>query len=123
MCLILVRTRIGLIYEVSKMNALLGLPSERVKRVNPLSIFFLMYLMVALLGAACAGLTVGLLAGRVEVTARFQIMPAVAAVYAQGASAPILQGGTAALLYLVLFLGSYYGLILAATSDKKLEVK
>src|SRR5436305_5998301 len=48
MCLILVRTRIGLIYEVAKMNALLGLPSERVKRVNPLSIFLLMYLVVCL---------------------------------------------------------------------------
>ena len=28
--LILARTRVGLIYEVSKMNALLGLPSDRV---------------------------------------------------------------------------------------------
>ena len=63
MGLILVRTRIGLIYEVSKMNALLGLPSERVKRVNPFSIFFLMYLMVCLCGAAAGGLTVGMLMG------------------------------------------------------------
>lgn len=64
MGLILVRTRIGLIYEVSKMNALLGLPTTRVKRVNPLSIFFLMHLMVSLLGAASAGALAAMLTHR-----------------------------------------------------------
>jgi hypothetical protein len=49
---LLIRTRIGLIYEVAKMNALLGLPVGRVKRVNPLSIFFITHLLVSLAGAA-----------------------------------------------------------------------
>ena len=62
MSLILIRTRIGLIYEVAKMNALLGLPTTRVKRVNPLSIFFLMHALVVLLGGASAGLMAGMFA-------------------------------------------------------------
>jgi hypothetical protein len=49
---LLIRTRIGLIYEVAKMNALLGLPVGRVKRVNPFSIFFIMHLFVSLAGGA-----------------------------------------------------------------------
>jgi len=48
--LLLIRTRVGLIYEVAKMNVLLGLPVGRVKRVNPLSLFFLMHLLVSLSG-------------------------------------------------------------------------
>jgi hypothetical protein len=55
---LLIRTRIGLIYEVAKMNALLGLPVGRVKRVNPLSIFFIMHLLVSLAGAASGTLFV-----------------------------------------------------------------
>jgi hypothetical protein len=50
---LLIRTRIGLIYEVAKMNVLLGLPIGRVQRVNPLSIFFIMHLMVSLGGGGC----------------------------------------------------------------------
>jgi hypothetical protein len=49
---LLIRTRIGLIYEVAKMNALLGLPVGRVKRVNPLSIFFILHLLVSVAGGA-----------------------------------------------------------------------
>lgn len=63
MCLILARTRVGLIYEVAKLNALMGLPPARVQRVSPLSIFYLMHLLVALLGGVSAGLCVGLIAG------------------------------------------------------------
>ncbi len=60
--LLLIRTRVGLIYEVAKMNVLLGLPLGRVKRVNVLSIFFLMHLIIALAGGCSAGfLTVFLL--------------------------------------------------------------
>ena len=63
--LILARTRVGLIYEVSKMNALLGLPSGRVQRISPLSIFFLMQGLVVLLGGASLGTAVGMVvAGR-----------------------------------------------------------
>ena len=58
--LILTRTRVGLIYEVSKMNALLGLPSDRVRRISPLSIFFLMQALVVLLGGACLGTAAGM---------------------------------------------------------------
>lgn len=54
--LLLVRTRVGLIYEVAKMNVLLGLPIGRVKRINPLSIFFLMQSMVSLAGGVSAAL-------------------------------------------------------------------
>ncbi|MCI0638976.1 MAG: hypothetical protein L0Y72_31755 [Gemmataceae bacterium] len=53
---LLIRTRVGLIYEVAKMNALLGLPVGRVKRIAPLSIFFIMQLIVSLAGGACGGL-------------------------------------------------------------------
>ncbi len=52
--MLLIRTRIGLIYEVAKMNALLGLPVGRVRRVNPLSVFFVMHLMVSFGGGASA---------------------------------------------------------------------
>lgn len=51
---LLIRTRIGLIYEVAKMNTLLGLPIGRVQRVQPLSIFFIMHLLVSLAGGASA---------------------------------------------------------------------
>jgi hypothetical protein len=54
--LLLIRTRAGLIYEVAKMNALLGLPIGRVQRISPLSIFFLMQLLISLMGGACAAL-------------------------------------------------------------------
>jgi hypothetical protein len=55
---LLIRTRIGLIYEVAKMNALLGLPVGRVKRVNPLSIFFILHVLVSLAGGASGTLFV-----------------------------------------------------------------
>ena len=53
---LLIRTRIGLIYEVAKMNVLLGLPVGRVKRINPLSVFFLMHAVIALAGGASGAL-------------------------------------------------------------------
>jgi len=53
---LLIRTRVGLIYEVAKMNVLLGLPAGRVKRVNPLSIFFIMHALVSLAGGASGAL-------------------------------------------------------------------
>jgi hypothetical protein len=54
--LLLVRTRVGLLYEVAKMNALLGLPVGRVSRISPLSIFFLLQALVSLGGGCSAGL-------------------------------------------------------------------
>jgi hypothetical protein len=54
--LLLVRTRAGLIYEVAKMNALLGLPLGRVQRNSPLSIFFIMQAIISLGGGCSAAL-------------------------------------------------------------------
>jgi hypothetical protein len=53
---LLVRTRVGLIYEVAKMNVLLGLPIGRVQRIQPLSIFFILQAMVSLGGGCSAAL-------------------------------------------------------------------
>ncbi len=53
---LLIRTRVGLIYEVAKMNALLGLPLGRVKRLGFLGIFFIMHALVSLAGGSCAAL-------------------------------------------------------------------
>lgn len=53
---LLVRTRVGLIYEVAKMNALLGLPLGRVQRINPLSIHFILQAFVSCAGGATAAL-------------------------------------------------------------------
>jgi hypothetical protein len=52
---LLIRTRVGLIYEVAKMNALLGLPIGRVQRIAPLSIFFIMQSVISLGGGVCGG--------------------------------------------------------------------
>jgi hypothetical protein len=54
--LLLVRTRVGLIYEVAKMNVLLGLPVGRVSRISPFSIFFLLQTLVSMAGGCSAGL-------------------------------------------------------------------
>jgi hypothetical protein len=51
---LLIRTRIGLIYEVAKMNVLLGLPAGRVRRLGFLSIFFIMHLLISLAGGGSA---------------------------------------------------------------------
>jgi len=50
MAFLLIRTRVGMIYEVAKMNALLGLPVGRVSHVNPLSIFFILQTIISLAG-------------------------------------------------------------------------
>lgn len=102
MSLILIRTRIGLIYEVTKMNALLGLPTTRVKRVNPLSIFFLMHTLVVILGAASAGVAAGMLSHHADGNA-------------------IMVGWIVGLLYGVIFQAAYYGTILKATAETRLQ--
>lgn len=102
MSLILIRTRIGLIYEVTKMNALLGLPTTRVKRVNPLSIFFLMHTLVVILGGTSAGVAAGMLSHHADGNA-------------------IMVGWIVGLLYGVIFQAAYYGTILKATAETKLQ--
>ncbi|CAN5911284.1 hypothetical protein BH23PLA1_BH23PLA1_38790 [soil metagenome] len=102
--LILIRSRIGLIYEVAKMNTLMGIPYGRVQRVNPLSIFFLMHLLVVALGAVSAGLTAGMMASHLG-----------------GPLPPTAVGLGIGLLYLVFFMASYYITILLNTSDDRLK--
>ncbi len=99
--LLLIRTRIGLIYEVAKMNAMLGLPSKRVERVNPFSIFYLMHLMVAVLGGASAGFTAGMLL--------------------HASSAAIRLGLAVGVVYVLAFQALYYVTILRATTETKLQ--
>jgi hypothetical protein len=53
---LLIRSRVGLIYEVAKMNALLGLPVGRVQRNSPLSIFFILQMIVSLGGGVTGAL-------------------------------------------------------------------
>lgn len=55
---LLIRTRIGLIYEVAKMNVLLRLPIGRVQRVNPLSVFFILHALISVAGGASGALFV-----------------------------------------------------------------
>src|SRR4051812_23737259 len=102
--LLLIRARIGLIYEVTKMNMLLGLPTRRVDRVNPLSIFYLMHLLVITLGGASAGLTAGMLAHSSS----------------KSIAASVTIGLTVGLSYLALLQSLYYLTILRATTDSKL---
>lgn len=56
MAFLLIRTRVGLIYEVAKMNALLGLPIGRVSRLSPLSVHSIMHGLISLGGGASAAL-------------------------------------------------------------------
>ena len=100
--LLLVRTRVGLIYEVAKMNVLLGLPSGRVQRLNILSIFFLMHLLISTAG----GLSAALFA--------FHLL------YRTSDRAPlysVLIGVGVGVLLVVL----YVGMVWYTTTDKKLQ--
>jgi hypothetical protein len=101
----LIRTRIGLIYEVAKMNALLGLPIGRVKRVNPLSLFFLMHLLVSVAGGCSGGLLVAHLTYN-QNTAN-----------TTGLLLGSLLSGSAITLLLILL---YVGTVLYTTADRKL---
>jgi hypothetical protein len=56
MAFLLIRTRVGMIYEVAKMNALLGLPIGRVSHINPLSIFFILQMIISLAGGFTAAM-------------------------------------------------------------------
>jgi MFS family permease len=53
---LLIRTRAGLIYEVAKMNALLGLPIGRVQRIGWLSIFTILQTIISLAGGCSTAL-------------------------------------------------------------------
>jgi hypothetical protein len=107
--LLLIRIRIGLIYEVAKLNVLLGLPSERVTRVNPLSVFYLMHLLVVVLGGASAGFTTLLLA--------YHSIPGATKAFA----GPLAIGFGIACVYVLSLMTTYYLTILHTTSDLKLQ--
>jgi hypothetical protein len=74
---LLIRTRAGLIYEAAKMNTLLGLPIGRVKRVNPLSIFFIMHLIISLAGGVSGGLLALYLLAHWHMSVAAAVAPAV----------------------------------------------
>jgi hypothetical protein len=99
--LLLVRTRVGLIYEVAKMNVLLGLPVGRVQRVNPLSIFFLMHLLIASAGGLSAAMfTLHLLHGR---------------------GWALLSSALVGLTITVLLVVLYVAMVVVTTADRKLQ--
>lgn len=100
---LLVRTRIGLIYEVAKMNVLLGLPVGRVKRINPLSIFFIMQSMISMAGGCSAGLLAAHLWWLLEV------------------SHPALLATLVGVLVAVGLLALYIWTVMYTTSDEKLQ--
>jgi uncharacterized ion transporter superfamily protein YfcC len=86
---------------VAKMNVLLGLPVGRVQRIQPLSIFFLMHLLICLAGGLSAAMfTYHLLHD------------------AGGALAWSLLVGAAMAVLLILL---YIGMVLATTAESKLK--
>jgi hypothetical protein len=117
---LLIRARIGLIYEVTKMNTLLGLHSKRVERVNPLSIFYVMHLLVVLLGGASVGffaamvaydwLDDGVLGVKVD-----------SASSTAGVAVPLGIGLAAALVFIFGLQSLYYWTVLRNTTDAKLD--
>jgi hypothetical protein len=117
---LLIRARIGLIYEVTKMNTLLGLHSKRVERVNPLSIFYVMHLLVVVLGGASVGFFSAMIAydwlddGVLGV----KVDPTSASV---GVEALLSVGLVAALVFIILLQWLYYWTILRNTTDAKLD--
>jgi hypothetical protein len=109
---LLVRTRVGLIYEVAKMNTLVGLPPGRVKRLNPLSIFAIMQLIISLAGGCSAGLfTIFLLA-------HFQHLDANEIA---GHSYLAIVGAVTGVVITLVLMGVYIGSVAYITSDKKLD--
>ena len=104
--LLLIRTRIGLIYEVAKMNVLLGLPVGRVQRVNLLSIFFILHLLVSLAGGASGMLLA------------YQLLSAARAEPQRGLLLPSALIGGGITLVLVLL---YIGTVRVTTSDRRLS--
>ena len=123
---LLIRARIGLIYEVTKLNALLGLPSKRVERVNPLSIFYIMHLLVVVLGGASAGLTAAMVAyGRFAASPARPPAPGSPEALNPGEGGPEIAvplgvGIVVTLLYIVGLLALYYSTVLRNTTEAKM---
>ncbi|WP_165071537.1 hypothetical protein [Paludisphaera rhizosphaerae] len=124
---LLIRARIGLIYEVAKLNTLLGLPAKRVERVNPLSIFYIMHLLVVVLGGASAGLTAAMLAyGALTGDPAPVLPPGSPEALNPGeggpeVAVPLGVGFGIAILYIAGLLTLYYTTILRNTTDAKMS--
>jgi hypothetical protein len=105
---LLIRTRVGLIYEVAKMNVLLNLPIGRVKRINPLSIFFIMHALIAAAGGVSAALLTMYLLAHPAADPDVTVVPKLAAILI----------GIAVTLFLIFV---YVGTVRYTTSDEKLQ--
>lgn len=105
MAFLLIRTRVGMIYEVAKMNALLGLPVGRVSHVNPLSIFFILQAIISLAGGLTGALFVIFMVYRADPQASY-------AGWLGGAVGVVLTLGLTAL---------YVVTVSMTTSDKRLQ--
>lgn len=105
---LLIRTRIGLIYEVAKMNTLLGLPIGRVRTVNPLSIFFLMQVLVSLAGGGSGALFAMYMLAEPGPEPSATVVPQLI---------PILIGAVITLALILMYIGT----VLYTTSDRKLQ--
>jgi hypothetical protein len=103
---LLIRTRIGLIYEVAKMNALLGLPLGRVQRISPLSIFFIMHALISLAGGCCSTLFA------------FHLLEGAGLDHGAGVWTISVMIGCATMVLLVLL---YIGTVLYTTADNKIK--
>jgi hypothetical protein len=101
---LLIRTRIGLIYEVAKMNVLLGLPAGRVTRIGWLSIFFILQAMISLAGGGSGMLLTYFMLYR-EGGAQFG-----------GLGLSILVGVAVSAFLIILYIAA----VLYTTADKKL---
>ena len=101
---LLIRTRIGLIYEVAKMNVLLGLPAGRVKRLGFLSIFFIMHLLISLAGGGSA------------VLLTFYILYTAGTSQTAALGWSLLVGAMVAVFLVVLYIGT----VLYTTADRRL---
>jgi hypothetical protein len=138
--LLLIRARIGLIYEVTKMNTLLGVESKRVERVNPLSIFYIMHLLVVVLGGASAGFcaamigfdwlddgVIGVNVDQAQRTGPPDLEHALSMVDmfnprgpTVGAAGPVAIGLVVALVFILCLQTLYYSMVLRNTTDAKL---
>src|SRR5262249_25143250 len=99
---------VGLIYEVAKMNILLNLPIGRVKRINPLSIFFIMHALVSAAGGVSAALFAMYLLAHPGAEPDTTVVPKLPAVLV----------GVAVTVFLLLV---YIGTVRYTTSDEKLQ--
>lgn len=102
---LLIRTRVGLIYEVAKMNALLGLPLGRVKRISLLSIFFIMHVLISLAGGGSAALFTVFMVHLADPTANYAALVGITI-------------GLALTLFLIVL---YIVTVCYTTSDKRLQ--